>query len=1137
MSLIDTWTPYFLTQVRMRGRAYFLEGRVRQLVPAPGEMVRAHVRGNQRYTVTIHEEHGAARVGCTCPHFTDGFYCKHIWATLLDVEEHGMVGREPADADADAQASRQSTGRPSLPKARKRDPDRPTPSTTESTWERQISLLRPPLMAQPSVAPPILPTQRLVSYIVQPDLSRQYHALVVELRHHRANGQQTGRSRMLKISTDTLGELVDPVDRELCAMLLGATPVREDDYDSRFGRRATNGIFQLPIGARRHLLQRMIDTGRCFVDQGELTPAPLSWDDRPPWVLWLTGAQNGADLHLSLVLRRNGEQMAIRDPLLLLGGGDGLMIQGLVASAFDDSSASRWVSQFRDELLDGGEAGVMVVPAQDIERFLDRLYMLPQLPQIDLPAGVGRPQERVTPVAHIELSRSAGGPDKTDAGRGALETRVWFAYGDQRVRPGQAGRYVVTSEARDRHETGAAAEANGPLLIIRDHAFEQQAITQLMTLGFRANLSGQETLTLPTARMAAAVSKLIADGWIVLADQQTVRNPSAPSLSVTSGIDWFELRGQVSYETAFGSQILSLPQILAAARSGHHMIQLDDGTLGTLPQDWLDQQGLLAAIGQEFEDHLRFRSSQVALLDSLLAGQQAIAFDQKFEQARQRIAQFDQIDPLHEAPDFCGALRVYQRDGLGWLKFLRWFGMGGILADDMGLGKTVQVLAMLQARKQGHEAGRDSAEPPRNDEHRPTLVVVPKSVVFNWLDEAARFTPQLRMLAYAGADRHAMRESFADHDVIVTSYGLLRRDILELQPIAFDYVILDEAQAIKNPSSQGAKAARLLQARHRLALTGTPVENHLGDLWSIFEFLNPGMLGSASRFAQVIRGGGVRGARMNMDVAKQSGRALRPFILRRTKQQVLDELPAKTEQTLLCEMDAPQRRIYDDLRDYYRATLLHSAEGARPQGGASAFAGSAVAVLEALLRLRQAACHPALIDEKRRDVASAKLDVLVDQLTELIDEGHKALVFSQFTSMLALVRERLDTENIVYEYLDGKTRDRKQCVERFQSDEKCPVFLISLKAGGLGLNLTAADYVFILDPWWNPAVETQAIDRAHRIGQTQHVFAYRLICQDTVEQRIAELQEQKRELAEAIVGGQENLLRSLTRDELQQLLS
>jgi SNF2 family DNA or RNA helicase len=408
----------------------------------------------------------------------------------------------------------------------------------------------------------------------------------------------------------------------------------------------------------------------------------------------------------------------------------------------------------------------------------------------------------------------------------------------------------------------------------------------------------------------------------------------------------------------------------------------------------------------------------------------------------------------------------------------------------------------------------------------PSLIVVPRSLVFNWKAEAARFTPQLKILDHTGIDRRPPGEHFAEYDVVLTTYGTLRRDILKLKDVAFDYCVLDEAQAVKNANTNTAKAVRLLRADHRLALSGTPVENHLGELWSLFEFLNPGMLGSAS----VFRLGGAGARNPDEETRQLLARALRPFILRRTKEKVAKDLPEKTEQTLYCELEPAQRKLYDELRQHYRQALLDRV-------ARDGLARSKIQILEALLRLRQAACHPGLIDKDRAGEASAKLDFLIPQLAEVVEEGHKVLVFSQFTSLLALVRERLDGQGIPYEYLDGRTRNRQEKVERFQNDPGCKLFLISLKAGGLGLNLTAAEYVYLLDPWWNPAVEAQAIDRTHRIGQTRPVFAYRLIAKDTVEEKVLELQKTKRDLADAIINADNSLIRNLSQDDLQLLLS
>jgi SNF2 family DNA or RNA helicase len=361
-------------------------------------------------------------------------------------------------------------------------------------------------------------------------------------------------------------------------------------------------------------------------------------------------------------------------------------------------------------------------------------------------------------------------------------------------------------------------------------------------------------------------------------------------IEVTSGIDWFELHGGAT----FGDQEVPLPTLLAALRRGEDLVPLGDGSFGLLPEEWLKKYVTLAGVGTPEGDHLRFRRTQVGLLDVLLAEQPEARFDKRFERARERLRQFQGVAPADPPAGFQGQLRGYQRDGLGWLHFLREFGFGGCLADDMGLGKTVQVLALLEARRALRAATRKRRRPP------PSLVVVPRSLVFNWKEEAARFTPKLRVLDNTGIGRARPGEQFDKTDVILTTYGTLRKDIVDLKDYPFDYAILDEAQAIKNASSQSAKAARLIHAEHRLALSGTPVENHLGELWSLFEFLNPGMLGKAVELGKADVG--LRKA--DEDNLPLLAKALRPFLLRRTKEQVAKDLPAKSEQTVYCRASA-----------------------------------------------------------------------------------------------------------------------------------------------------------------------------------------------------------------------------------------
>jgi superfamily II DNA or RNA helicase len=1238
MSLVVTWSPFFHADMRRRGRGHQLAGQVERAQPAEDELLRASVQDEQQtHRVTIrHADKGQKYITaeCDCETFTDGRFCSHIWAALLDVQQN--EDGPGATAEALSKFSVRA------PKARKRVEAEPTTRReAEPEWMGRLSLLRPSSDELQRRVNDLLPSQRQICYVVLPQLSARHNGLVVTLRQRNAIASGWSKPKALKLTGDVLAGLSDPVDRELSAMIVGGSWVNDSVTADAYRYDRSHTTYRLPAGAGRTLVKRMIDTGRAFVDCSEDSDQPnqqpLVWAGDEPWGLWLVGqwSEDGQTLHLTLTLRRGGQEVDIAAPELVLGGRDGLVIHRAQVAPLDDREAFHWISQFRHDFTDDGDdTRPMDVARSDLEGFLDRLYMLPQLPELDLPADLAQTEQRVSPAPNLELFS----PSATEASelvgsstslKNQLVGRVWFDYAGQRVKPTQPGRFVpikpgteadaggtsaspaeavgaavetaevgegdgtapvtASDEASATVDTTAADTATQPprRLIRRDPRAERDALSALGSVGARQTAAtSSEAILLSTQHIAGAVNQLISRGWAVTADRHTLRTGGPPSLSISSGIDWFELRGTMQFERADGEQQeVTLPEILAAARSGQHMITLGDGSQGLLPEAWLAEHGLLTQLGETQGDALRFKSSQVAMLDALLDEKELARVDDTFEQARRKLREFEGVQPLDAAPEFKGTLRQYQREGIGWMAFLRWFGMGGILADDMGLGKTIQVLAVLQARHNGaaeHIKG-DLFRPTSTEEdgsaHRPSLIVVPRSVVFNWVDEAQKFTPDLRVLAYTGSDRQALRDAFQHYDVIVTSYGLMRRDIEELRQFGFDYVVLDEAQAIKNPSSQAAKATRLLDAPHRLALTGTPIENHLGDLWSIFEFLNPGMLGASARFSELIRAsgagrGGANGASQNNgdthhgesaptsavpeseaddasadgqsngedeanqpDAAvKQIAQALRPFILRRSKQQVLADLPEKTEQTIICQMEGQQQQVYDELRQYYRGNLMQQLDEAGTRRS-DALGQQAFMVLEALLRLRQAACHPALIDKGREDEPSAKLEALEQMLSDVIDEGAKALVFSQFTSMLNLVRRRFDQQGINYVYLDGQTRNREEVVKQFQNDDNVQVFLISLKAGGFGLNLTAAEYVFILDPWWNPAVESQAIDRTHRIGQTRPVFAYRLICEETVEQRVVELQQAKRDLAEAVVGGEENLLRSLSRDDLEALLS
>ena len=593
-------------------------------------------------------------------------------------------------------------------------------------------------------------------------------------------------------------------------------------------------------------------------------------------------------------------------------------------------------------------------------------------------------------------------------------------------------------------------------------------------------------------------------------------NKPVTQVHVSSGIDWFDAQVTI----VFGDQSVSITDIKKAIQQKQSYVRLGDGSLGMLPETWLKKYALLLKVGDAKGNKIRLKKFHFSVLDELLADIDEEQIADELEEKKERLAEILSNDytELEPPKNLNATLRPYQQAGYQWLKFLQDAGWGGILADDMGLGKTIQTLAHLQHYK---------AESPDAQ----FLVVCPTTLMYNWEAEIKKFTPNLRHYIHHGPKRASSARAFANADVVITTYGTMRSDIKIFNAHPFDYVILDESQAIKNPASQSAKAALLINAKHKVCLSGTPVQNNTFDLYAQMNFLNPGMLGSRESFMNDFAT--PIDKFREEDVIKQLRQLTYPFMLRRTKEQVAKDLPEKTETILYCEMGADQRRIYDAFRNDYRDRIL----GMIDERGIER---SQMHILQGLTRLRQVCDSPALIhdDEASFPNHSIKLDEIVRELTENVG-NHKALVFSQFLGMLALIRKKLEEKGIPYVYFDGSTSStgRETAIQKFQKDDETRVFLISLKAGGIGLNLTAADYVYIVDPWWNPAVEQQAIDRTHRIGQTKNIFAYRLICKETIEEKMLELQERKRVLASELVSDDNAFFKRLTRDDIAYLLS
>jgi len=585
--------------------------------------------------------------------------------------------------------------------------------------------------------------------------------------------------------------------------------------------------------------------------------------------------------------------------------------------------------------------------------------------------------------------------------------------------------------------------------------------------------------------------------------------------SVASGIDWFE----VEVNIAFGDNVVSIKELKKAILKKDNYIKLDDGSLGMIPEEWLEKYGKLFRTGKIKNDKLEISKLMFSVVDDLFEDM-ITTEDIRFEIAekKQKLLSFEEIEQVKQPEGIKATLRDYQLSGLSWLNFLEEFNWGGCLADDMGLGKTIQVISLLKMIKD---------KTPEENRYA-SLVVVPTSLIFNWQDELDKFCPSLTYKVVYGPNREKTIVDFDKYDIILTSYGTLMNDIEIIKDYRFKYAILDESQNIKNPTSKRYKAVRIINATNRLVLTGTPIENNTFDLFAQFNFINPGYLGSPADFKANYSEPIDKNKDQNR--AEELQKLVTPFLLRRTKEQVATELPPKVESVMYCEMGAAQRGIYDAYRNKYRDFLMGKIEN-------DGIGKSKMYVLEGLIKLRQICDSPALIpDEDLSDTESVKIKELLKVVTEKTG-NHKVLIFSQFVTMLDLIRTELNNHNIEHEYLTGQTRNRQERVDNFQNNDDVRVFLISLKAGGTGLNLTAADYVYIVDPWWNPAVEAQAIDRCYRIGQDKHVFAYKMICKNTIEEKIIEYQLSKKKLAADLIKTDDSFVKGLTKADIGELFS
>lgn len=695
--------------------------------------------------------------------------------------------------------------------------------------------------------------------------------------------------------------------------------------------------------------------------------------------------------------------------------------------------------------------------------------------------------------------------DDTSDEAGKIVFDLSFKYGKHRFRGDNIGPVSVTVEKQE-----------------NDYVFHRVARKSDVEKHFLHTL---QKLGLPMKGFRVAISKSEAFSWLnenrvnllnlgfevsqpESRDKKYFVGKAVIEVEVKENIDWFDIHAKIR----FGEFEIPFKELRKLIMRRKVEFKLPNGEIAIIPEAWLIKYADLFALSETEGDNEKpvLRKHHLNLVKELEEGNLAkVHLSEKLRS----LHSFSGIKNYPLPQGFMGELRPYQKAGYNWLRFLNEYKLGGCLADDMGLGKTVQTLTMLLAEK---EAGAGT-----------TLLIMPTSLIYNWEMEANKFTPALKILNYTGTLRNKDIKRFEKYDLVLTSYGITRLDVELLQRFYFNYIILDESQVIKNPTSNIAKAVRELKSRHKLVLTGTPIENTTLDLWSQMSFINPGILGTQTYFRNEYQNPIEK--RADESRSKKLGSVIKPFILRRHKSQVATELPEKVENIQYSVMTSEQEKRYEEVKATYREKIFKLIES-------EGLGNSRFMILEGLTKLRQLANHPRMVEQGYAG-DSGKLEDITHMLENAMAEGHKVLVFSQFVKHLELVRQYLKANKIDFAYLDGSSTDRKEQVERFNRESKLKVFLISIKAGGLGLNLTEADYVFILDPWWNPAVEAQAVDRAHRIGQKKKVFTYKFITRNTVEEKILTLQQKKLRLTNELITTEESFMKQLTKDDIVQMLA
>ncbi len=1052
------------------GRSYFIAERVK-IVQKTQEKIRAHVLGQKTYTVDFFPEadDGEPTFVCNCEYSGEGV-CKHSAALGFALErqnEHQIQnnGSQPSKAGG---LNLSSISRPNRATVRRLKP-----------WESFVKKIVPEREALQSI-------WTVVFFL---EAKKSYWNLYVKKAFVKRDGTLGRLTRMS--DAKEADEKLSLTEQERFAVSFLGHRLRPAPASGNAARLAHPRQSFFEMGDDCGLLFDLLRGSKVYLErEQDVFKEPIRISPEKGVVQFRTELRSGA-VECRPVLKWAGIREEINEDHLLLTKDPIWLLRGETLIQLEEPTDPALIFPFQQKLFE------LSVPNAEFPDFMQSVQDNPEFAQIltiheDIPVE----DYKTIGVPRLYLRELAG----------RLETELRFSYGD----------FEFDQMAFSKHSFKPREQGAGILRIQRDQRMEQESLKLLEDTGAQHVKHGVFAVKPDDSLdwMIEKVQTLIDAGFDIIGENELehvkVRRATPNvEIEVKSRIDWFDFKLIVDFD---GVRV-SLSQLRKALKAGVPYVLLNDGSTVKIPDEWLRRFQHLMQLSETIgeDDTMQIAKCHATFIDLLAAEADAQHTDSGYKKFVQRLKNFSGIPAVPVPDELQGELRPYQKSGLHWMIFLQNHAFGGCLADDMGLGKTVQTITLLLHEKSKHDKIT-------------SLIVAPTSVIFNWEREVEKFGPTLKILRHTGVERQRDCVGFEEYDIILTSYGVLRRDIEFLKDFRFHYAILDESQNIKNPGSQTAKASRVLTAGHRLALTGTPVENRTLELWSQMTFLNPGLLGTQRYFQR-----GFANAIENRQDAKAADllqRLVFPFILRRRKEQVELDLPPKTESILYARMSPEQEKVYNYWRDYYRAAIIKEIEKV-------GLNNSRFTVLEGLIKLRQIACHPMLIDAEERD--SGKFDLLASRLEIILSEGHKVLVFSQFVKMLKLLRGLMEKNDIVYEYLDGSTQNREQRVNNFQENKDVKAFLISLRAGGTGLNLTAADYVIHYDPWWNPAVEIQATDRSHRIGQDKHVFVYKLITKNSVEEKVLELQDRKKDLVDQLITTDQAFFKNLTRSDIESL--